>query len=485
MSHHLLKLSPTDVLFFRDGRPMEGSSSGHGAAWPLPNVLSSAIHHAMRRADLPDLHQHRLARNGKILSPDRETKGREFGSLQTAGPFPVKNGKWLFPRPADADKMESSATTHRPLGSAIRGAASSLAQGLFQVVNTCPPSKDKAEPWLDENAYNQYLGNHHSVDDTPSLTERFFKDGDLFTAEQNIGIRIDPDTETQNGEQFYSASYLRLTADTQLGMIAHCMDKGSHGNTADQDLIAQTFPNSNHETHILAGGQQRTCTVIRETQEKLPLPLGPPITGTRIRWTLLTPAIFPHLCVTDKNPTEHPGGWLPSWIHPESMLVQLKDPNLSAREPRESREAWRKRVAALPVIGAKLVAAIVPKAQVVTGWALGDSDDLANPKGGGARATHLAVPAGAVYYFECHAEAFAQALAAALNWHGATDVATSVPLVDTVAATVSVASGQTGRPAHSPQAGGSGYSIQNRRSTLMGEKGFGLGVCSNWHPHTL
>jgi hypothetical protein len=52
-----------------------------------------------------------------------------------------------------------------------------------------------------------------------------------------------------------------------------------------------------------------------------------------------------------------------------------------------------------------------------------------------------------VYYFEAESEAAAQALAAALNWHGR----------DTSPTT-----------------------IKNRRSTLMGEKGFGLGVCGPW-----
>ena len=72
----------------------------------------------------------------------------------------------------------------------------------------------------------------------------------------------------------------------------------------------------------------------------------------------------------------------------------------------------------------------------------------------GAKSTHLAVPADAVYYFEAGpnpeldttAEQEAQKLAAALNWHGDT----------------------------------AGTTIKNRRSTLLGEKGFGLGVCGTW-----
>lgn len=445
MSHHLLTLSPTDVLFFRDGRPMEGSSSGHGAAWPLPNVLSSAIHHAFRRADLGDVHQHRPARNGKLLSQDPTIRDREFGSLQIAGPFPVVDGTWLFPRPADADEGNACGATHRPLQDDIRGTSSSLGAKLRPVVNTRPPSKNPAEPWLSATAYAAYLN------DAPSPgREHFFKDLQIFAAEHNIGIGIDPDTESQDGERFYSASYLRLKPGVHLGLVGQCMDKGKQGSEPILDLMAQTFPNSGKETRILAGGQQRTCTVKRDTRETLPLPLGATITGTRVRWTLLTPAIFPHLPTSAKNPTAHPGGWLPTWIDPASMQVQLKDPRTSVRGA-EARENWRTRVASLPAISARLVATVIPRAIPVTGWALSDSDGAGNPMPGGARATHLAVPAGAVYYFEATSADEAGKLAQALNWHGLSN----------------------------------GSEIQNRRSSLMGEKGFGLGVCSNWQPHTI
>ena len=443
MSHHLLTLSPTDVLFFRDGRPMEGSSCGHGAAWPMPNVLSSALHHALRRADLGDTHLHRPARNGQVFSHDRDLKGREFGSLQIAGPFPVANGQWLFPRPADADLTKSSATTHRPLGTTIDGAASSLGAKLRPVVNTRPPSKDKAEPWLSAHAYAAYLQDSTSPDEN-----HFFQDNQIFAAEHNIGIGIDPESQSQDGERIYSASYLRLKPHIQLGLIGQCMDKGACGKSADLDLIVRIFPNSGTQTHILAGGQQRTCSVVRSTQEILPLPRGATITGTRVRWTLLTPAIFPELKISDKNPTAHGGGWLPSWIDPTTLRVQLKDPQASARG-HEARDLWRKRVASLPAIQATLVAATISRAIPVTGWALTDNDNDGHASEGGAKSTHLAVPAGSVYYFQCDNKEAATALATALNWHS------------------------------SPP----GTSIQNRRSSLMGEKGFGLGVCSTWNFH--
>lgn len=446
MSQHVLTLSPTDVLFFRDGRPMEGASSGHGAAWPLPNVLSAAIHHALRRADHDDLHQHRRGRNGSYSGEDAH-RDRKFGSLQLGGPFPVVDGQWLFPRPADAQTLQSSATTHQPLGSdsSIGGAASSLGNSLRPVVCTQPPTKETAEPWIAAAAYADYLNLADS-----SSSKGFFKDDQVYQAEHNIGIGIDPDTDTQDGERFYSASYLRLRQNVQLGLIAQCLDKGQNGEITENDLIEVTFPKSGSNTCILAGGQQRTCTVIRSSGKTLPLPMGATITGTRVRWVLLTPAIFPAIPANEeKGIANHSGGWLPTWIDSNTLKVQLKNPKESARKLKEGRAIWRRRVASLSTISAELVAATIPRALPVAGWAAANEHD---PDHGGARATHLAVPAGAVYYFEADDEDHAKSLAEALNWHGDSS---------------------------------QGAYIINRRSTLMGEKGFGLGVCGTWKPREI
>lgn len=99
-------------------------------------------------------------------------------------------------------------------------------------------------------------------------------------------------------------------------------------------------------------------------------------------------------------------------------------------------------------IAASLVAAIVGKPIPVSGYALPNEADPERETGG-AKSTHLAVPAGSVYYFKCCSSEAATALANALNWHGSTE----------------------------------GTTVQNRRSTLMGEKGFGLGVCGTWQFH--
>ncbi len=504
MSQHILTLQPTDVLFFKDGRPMEGSSAGHGAAWPLPHVLDSALHHALRRARFRDFtpHSHTVKRSGRELNADREQHGRQFGSLQSAGPFPIRTDgsgdQWFFPRPADAAQAHSSTVTHRPLADELIDTASSLHPKLKPVVNTLPPSKDKAETWLGVEAWQAYLdGTGIDLSDdlkdqpeekqTARKEERkkhFLRDDSLFAAEHTVGIGTDPETGTQDGERIYSAAYLRLRPDFRIGLIASCLDKGKDGRLADTDLLEKTFLNSGHENHILAGGQQRTCTVLRQKAQTLPLPLGKTDGFTRhngkwlVKWVLLTPAIYPHL---KANPSqaipEHPGGWLPSWIHPETLQVLLKDPAAPrpAREKGEARADYRRRLHRQleTTIDAHLVAVITGKPILVTGWALTDThnEDGTLLNTGGARATHLAVPAGSVYYFECASPEAARSLATALNWHG---TVTQASPPESIASVPLANNGQTG---------GSGHTIQNRRSTLMGEKGFGLGVCGTWNFH--
>jgi hypothetical protein len=96
-----------------------------------------------------------------------------------------------------------------------------------------------------------------------------------------------------------------------------------------------------------------------------------------------------------------------------------------------------------------LVAAVVGKAVPVTGFA--QAHEAADRPEGGAKSTHLAAPAGSVYYFEADTEQAANQLADALNWHG-----------------------------NDPDSN----ALRRFRSTLMGEKGFGIGVCTGWTLHS-
>jgi hypothetical protein len=152
----------------------------------------------------------------------------------------------------------------------------------------------------------------------------------------------------------------------------------------------------------------------------------------------------------------HPGGWLPNWIDHATGRVKLK---LRRGHPRrvwdENKERTVRRADTESDINASLVAARIPKPVPIVGWTerlhlrAVEKERWVREEGEqahGPRPTHLAVPVGAVYYFDADSEPEARNLAAALNWHGET----------------------------------LGTEIKNRRSTLMGEKGFGLGVCGTW-----
>ena len=442
-----LLLQPTDVLFFRDGRPMGGASAGHGEAWPLPNVTDAALHAALRRSGL-ECHKHdQIRRDGK--------RGREnicpFGSLVTAGPFPVKqdNGvsTWFFPRPLDL-QTDTLKPSLRPCSGDWNASSSLLAPLSCAIahVDEARLSKDSAaKAWLSQAAFGRYLqGGHEELDDKEALDDR-----DFSNSEVNIGIAIDPDTQTTGqGEaegKIYSAHYLRLREGWHLGLFAATSEKKGDSRT---DLIPTLLDDGQH---IIVGGQQRACTAALLTRTSfLSLPQGKrtfPIAAdgkVRVKWVLLSPAVFP--AITTDGAT-HTGGWLPSWVCQSDGAVQLRTES-SPRGQRETREEWRARVQHKPMISARLVAALIPKPVVVTGWALGD-EDLGDEGRSGAKSTHLAVPAGAVYYFEAESADDARSLASALNWHGSSD----------------------------------GSEIKNRRSTLLGEKGFGLGVCGTWQFH--
>jgi len=446
---NLLFLEPHDVLFFRDGRPMGGASAGHGAAWPMPHVLNFAIHAALHRAgwDREQLHSHRIGRSG-IYEEERE---RLFGSLLTAGPFPVEShadgSRWYFPRPADATSKGKVV-----LAPSAELNASSLPRPCRRgVASLVPPAKQKPKSWWDTATWNAYL--QGTGEPGQQIDDDAFSD-----TEHTYGIGIDPATGTVAESQFYSAQYLRLQPGWRLGLFAGAEDKKFE--KSGGDLVRELFTRQGNRSTIVVGGQQRTCSAELEQPPILPLPLGlqsgfPEHTGKwLVKWILLSPAIFPAMTAgTSKRGTErvaHPGGWLPNWIDPEDGRFLLRVVSREARADRRKRHARGEGYRSdenSAAIEARLVAAIVGKALPVTGYALPNPRDRERPEGG-AKSTHLAVPTGSIYYFEADSPEEATRLAAALNWHG----------------------------------NGRGEAINRRRSTLYGEKGFGIGLCGGWQP---
>lgn len=410
---------PSDLLFVRDGRPMD--LGGHGARWPDSPLVFDAIHAALHRA-FPTKqnweHEHcEGVSKRRNFAPENRTQ--RFGGLSTVGIFPVENGEWFFPRPADW--READQGLRGPLSPVPAAGRSNLPSPLTHTLaNPCTASKKEARPWWSKNAFEAYLsGANPDQGDTKSQA-------DLYDSEWQTGIGIDPERQTQDGDRIYSAEYLRLRAGVSAGFFASLPTKQEDGSKID--CIDRLFTG---DAAILIGGQLRACSVrSHPTNPTDLLPIGPTIDGLRLKWILLTPAIFPHI-------ESHSGGWLPSWVNASTGEVELLDgPGKNKANRLRQPEGQR--------IQARLVAACVPRAVPLSGWSerLDAAKDHGAEKNRGPRATLLAVPAGSVYYFQAETPEHAKKLATALNWH----------------------------------------SISNfhRRSTLLGEKGLGLGICAPW-----
>lgn len=380
-------LTPSDTLFFRDGRPMEGSLAGHGAFWCPPQVLAHAFRAALHRSSL----------QGTTHAVGKDGVEQKFGSLRTIGPFPVDaQGRWHFPCPADLFSDDESGLVRIGWKPFPSPGCNSLPRPLSHVLGaTCPPSKS-ASPgrWLRAEAWEAYFRGDALARDA------FAQDSEIGDAECSVGIGLDRETGAQDGERIYSAQSLRLKNGWRMGAAASAEDPA-----LGEDLLERLFPS---DERIIVGGQQRVCTVEAANGE-IPVPRwNGDFPNGLLKWILLTPAIYTEtLPSPEKNVARHPGGWLPSWIDCETGQVLLREP--VARNDGESRRKWRARMANAPLFKAWLIAAKIGPALPVSGWSMSR----------GAKPTQLAVPAGSIYYFQCADSHAAKRLAAALSYPNA------------------------------------------------------------------
>lgn len=405
---HTFILTPQDVLFLRDARPMEASDAGLGANWPRPDHLYAALHHDfLRRWPEPQtwegngVHQFRDKKlpEHKGRSKDKhEHSSFRFGALKTFGPFPVRKEMAFFPCPLDLGMKlipmpEGQTDLPAPLTHA------------FCMVNE---GKTQLPAWISGDDYARYLSAlpQSYYDHDKKLVSPAKED--LFAADRNIGIGIDPATGTTVEGKFYQAEYLRLAQDVVMAFQAECLVKPRGGNGQERDLFEQDWTGGD----LVMGGQQGVLRVERAAQAFALPPTPAGMTSQYLRWTLLTPAVFKD-------------GWLPGWC---------KD---SRKDIAENQKAKLGTVMLKDCGFADLIAARVGKPEAFSGWELDlperGQDRMA--RSGGPKPTRLAVPAGSCYVFDCGSAENARLLAAQLHL----------------------------KP----------------RSDLLGEKGFGIGVCSS------
>ena len=398
---HTLELTPRDLLFLRDARPMEASDAGLGANWPRPDQLYHALLAAFhlrwpeRQTWEGDEHTRR---------DERADINFRFGALKIVGPFPKKKDEKdkveiFFPRPLDLGmKLVECRGTDLP---------SPLKYAFLPTVK----GKASLPQWISSETYERYLARETVFD----LKE---KDSDLYGADRNIGIGIDPDTGTTVEHQLYQAEYLRLKDNVTLVCEASCEMKLKQ-ETLVVDAYDYRQTGGERLEQVVLGGQQGMCS-LSISDGGLAFPARPEEqTPTQfVRWTLLTPAVFN-------------AGWKPGWLDADGrVMLPRGDLAVEARRPGESRKEWRERLHRERMhkdanrFDAYLVAARIEKPIAFSGW-----DMTFGPK-----PTLLAVPAGSCYVFKCGNSDEAKALANVLD--------------------------------HAP------------RSDRLGSNGFGIGVCS-------
>ncbi len=424
------RLMPQDVVVLPLGSEgLSGAESARG--WPAPAFVFDAIHAALHRSfGQVDIWEHTHATRGSG-SRDTGGKNQRFGSLATAGPFPCLESdgqiRWFFPRPEDCHAAGEGIGRLRPL-KPQPGCSNLPAPLAYALVGGPEDGQDPLPGWWPKLAIESYLRGENPERQALGAGSQLYHLSPCWGGAKGRASKA-PKLE------------LRLREGGALGIAATMPLKELNRSEGLEGLFAPD------DVPLILGGQQRICRVAampNQTLDQL-LPLSQPVAEDRVQWLLLSPAIFPAIPGDPGRGIEaHPGGWLPNWVCPRTGRVLLKKG--AAQRAAESREEWRRRVRGLPTWDCRLVAARVTPPITVGGWSERRHLRAVQPSvPPGPKTTWLAVPAGSVYYFE---GPDAPGLAGALAWHGS---AASAP-----------------------------SAVVHRRSGILGEKGFGLGVCGPW-----
>ncbi|ABM61413.1 type III-B CRISPR module-associated protein Cmr3 [Halorhodospira halophila] len=335
-------IEPQDVLFFRGNR-LFGEPGNAGAALmpPWPSVFAGALRSAMLSAAGADPAQ---LRSGELPAPLDTVLGtpEEPGTFTLTGVTLARRqssgtAEPLHPLPADLSVERDEATgecavhrlTPQPLPA---GVASSQPLERLPVLRRSDRGKPAAGYWLTHSGWQRYCQGE------PPPAEALVHRSAIWSSDPRLGIALKPEQRTAAESQLYTTEGIRLCEG--YGFLA---------------AIAGSDPTSlPKQATLRLGGDGRGAfmSAVAAPVETSPEPAAIEAEG-RLRIVLTTPGIFP-------------GGW------------QL--PGLDANG------LWH-----YPGGRARLVAAAVPRGQVISGW------DLAHHR---PKPAQRAAPAGTVYWLE-------------------------------------------------------------------------------------
>lgn len=337
MKFETLFIEPSDVWFFRTGKPFTKGEDQWAATHfpPTPNTIQGAIRSrvlagwgGLSHGDDPALVERVGNQNG-------------YGKLHLRGPFLAKcerdNGGGViryFPAPLDLmQAKESNKALRRLRVGEWNGCETNLPDDDLHplLLEEDEAQFEAAQGWLSEGELRKYLKN-----ELPAALE---PDGKLFRTETRLGIQMNMAQRVTKQQQLYQADFIRPQTDVGLAL-----EIGVEGE--DKPLKALCLP---QQGYLALGGEARAAHF----------------------WTAGQPQNFPEqkcsqgekFIVYFATPTYFENGWLP----------KNKD--------------WS------PFFGSqvKLIAAAVGRPALIGGWDL---------KKRGPKPIRRYVPAGSVYYFE-------------------------------------------------------------------------------------
>lgn len=383
-----LKLTPLDVLFFRDARPFGAADHGESSL-PTPQSFAGLIKtHLMAPAQLQSADLHGL-HDPRLTIEQRHW----FTRLRCRGP-------WLYVDDSEALRRhwwqheDDSPPDHFPPPGPLTAVPADLVQigkslnGASRLLRLRPWPRDVPLPgwhppldgmrplWhrgdqdirpvqgklLDLAGLREYL--EWSSDDGVPSPECVHEQRHLLTWDSRTGIGVNPDSHTAAEGQIYSARFLQLRPGV-------CF-------VGEIDLPASAPP------------------LGELFEESLVLPWGGE--GRRVRVDRIDSIAWPGVSVAEAG---------------ERLLTALITPGIFHSRDSSRRPLWK------PYDNGQLIAAAVPKPLAVSGWDLaGNAAERRQQRGGGTsasngtsdfsngrpRPTRFAVPAGSVYLWQRNAE---------------------------------------------------------------------------------
>jgi CRISPR-associated protein Cmr3 len=336
-----LFLEPVDVLYLRGNRLFEGAGA-HGEALmpPWPSVAAGAIRSRMLAGARADLEA--FAEGGRVADPRFDAA---LGTPAEPGAFRIAaftlaremDGRIdpCLPLPADVVVSDAEGLTDavylQPQALPI---ATSAGLPQVPVLRTAAPVKPVSGLWLTAAGWRAWLAGE------PLERKCVLHSRDLWKTDPRLGIALDKERRTAADGQLYTAETVALGRG--VGFLVAVT--GADGLLPDAGLLRLGGDGRGAEVHSVSADWPQPDDALWSRIEQ----------EGRFRLLLTTPGLFPE-------------GW---------RLPGVADDGV-----------WR----GPDGLQARLVAAAVPRAGVVSGWDLA----LRRPK-----AAARVVPAGSVYWFE-------------------------------------------------------------------------------------